>query len=464
MRIVHLFVSADERTRVGETLSDLDVDYAVTSDDADGHRALFQFPIPSDGVGDVLGRLHESGVPEETYTVVGDAEAALTPNVDELQNRYAQDFTPLSFFSLRAKARSLSRDQYSFVWMIFLSAVIATAGLLIDSPAVVVGSMVIAPFVGPILTTGVGAVTDDWRMAVDGLRLQLLGLAVSVGGSAVTAFFLKSLSLVPATLAPASIELVTLRLAPSAIAVLVGLAAGAAATFGITTEGPLSLIGVMIAAALIPAAGVVGIGIAWFTPVLALGTFLLLVVTVLAINVAMFVMLWVLDYWPNPGGLRRYLSGDRRRTLVVTLAAIALVVSVGVVTVATGQQVAYQRTVNQQVEEVLGQEQYSDLQATSVTVQYGYPAGLFTDRETVTVTISRTADRSYPLLPSEIQREIRATTGQNPVVRVRFVDYDQTGYSSASTASVSSVSSASSASSTSTSPTLAAGITSTAAT
>ncbi|WP_224336019.1 DUF389 domain-containing protein [Haloprofundus halobius] len=457
MRVIHLFVSADEREQVSETLSELDVDYAVTSDGGADSHAMYQFPIPADGVRDILARLHDSGVHEENYTVISDAEAALTPNVDKLQERYAQDFTPLSSFSLRAKARSLSRDTYSFVWMIFLSAVIATAGLLIDSPAVVVGAMVIAPFVGPILTTGVGATTEDWRMAIDGLWLQVLGIVVSVVGSAVTAYTFKSLALVPATLAPASIELITLRLAPSAVAVVVGLAAGAAATFGITTEGPLSLIGVMIAAALIPAAGVVGIGIAWATPVIAVGTLLLLAVTVLAINVAMFVTLWVMDYRPTRSGLADYVSGDRMNTLVVTVAAIALVVSVGVVTAATAQQVGYQRTVNEQVQEVLGQDRYSDLQATSVTVQYAYPVG-FTDRETVTVTVSRTADRSYPSLPSDLQQQIRAATDQNPVVRVRFVDYAQTNYSSSTSPANSSATASTS------SPTLVAGITSTAAT
>ena len=41
------------------------------------------------------------------------------------------------------------------------------------------------------------------------------------------------------------------------------IAAGSASAFGVTTKGPTSLIGVMIAAALIPAAGTVGIAVVW---------------------------------------------------------------------------------------------------------------------------------------------------------------------------------------------------------
>ncbi|QCJ48315.1 DUF389 domain-containing protein [Haloprofundus sp. MHR1] len=461
MRHVHIFVPAEERPAVEETLSELDVDYAVTSDGSGTEaKVLFQFPVPVDGVREVLEDLHDAGVEEGTYTVVGSAEAVLTPNVDRLQKRYAQDFTPLAEFELQSKAESLSRDDYSYVWMLFLSAIIATAGLLIDSPAIVVGSMVIAPIMGPILTATVGATTSNWEMCVAGVRQQVLGLGVAVVGATVTAFALKELSLVSSTLAPASIELVSLRLAPSSVAILVGVAAGAAATFGVTTKGPLSLIGVMVAAALIPAAGVTGIGVAWGAPLLVLGTLLLLAATVLAIDVAMIATLSFLGYRSSVDSLRGYLQNDAVNVPAVALAALVLFAGVGVVTVGTVQQVNYQRTVNQQVEEVLGQQRYSDLQATSVSVQYAYPVG-FAERETVTVTVTRTTDRSYSSLPSEIQREIRAETGQNPVVRVRFVDYSQTNYSSsASAVGVSSDSISDSASS----PTLAAGITSTAAT
>jgi uncharacterized membrane protein len=58
----------------------------------------------------------------------------------------------------------------------------------------------------------------------------------------------------------------------------------------------------MVAAALIPAAATVGIGIAWNLPVVAAGAALLLVSNFAAINVVAPVVLWLLGYLPTGWG------------------------------------------------------------------------------------------------------------------------------------------------------------------
>ena len=70
---------------------------------------------------------------------------------------------------------------------------------------------------------------------------------------------------------------------------------GAAGAFGISTDLPVSLIGVAVAAALIPAAAAVGIGLAWGYPAVAGGAFVLLV----AINLAGSLTLWYLGDRPD---------------------------------------------------------------------------------------------------------------------------------------------------------------------
>ncbi len=424
MRLVQVFVSDDELESVRSTLEERDVDYVTTSGSDDQvEHTLVQFPLPTDAVGDVLGALSEAGVDERAYTVVGSAESAMTPNMETLISRYASDYTPLASFELSSKARSLSRDTYSFVWMILLSAIIATAGLLIDSPAIVVGSMVIAPIVGPVLTASVGAAVGDWKMMTAGVKQQVIGLAVAIAGAAVTALFLKELYFVTPVIEPSSIELMTVRLAPSATAVLVGVAAAGAAAFGVTTKGPLSLIGVMIAAALIPAAAAVGIGIAWGSPVVALGTLLLLLVTIVVIDLVLFSSLWLLGYRSAPG-LRSVLRGGTGRTVGVVLAAVLLAAVVGVVFVGTAEQIAYQREVHREVSEVVSQPQYDELSVTGVSVEYAYPP-VFSQPETVTVTVNKPADQSTGSLSDELAAAIADRTGERPVVRVRYQNYEQ---------------------------------------
>lgn len=69
-----------------------------------------------------------------------------------------------------------------------VSAIVATAGLLPDSPAVVVGSTVIAPLIGPAMAASVGTVVNDPELALRGVKLQTLGGVVAIG--AATAFAL----------------------------------------------------------------------------------------------------------------------------------------------------------------------------------------------------------------------------------------------------------------------------------
>jgi uncharacterized hydrophobic protein (TIGR00341 family) len=426
VRLIHVLVTEDRRDAVLGALDAKNVDYTVLPAGDRGESEgdlLVEFPLPSDGVGDVMDALQEAGLEEGNYTIIGTAETASTPNMERLMDRYADDFDPLTRRELRSKARDMAHDRNSFVWMIFLSAIIATAGLLVDSPAVVVGSMVIAPFVGPVLTAGVGGVTGDREMLRDSIWLQGLGIVVAVVSSLAFGYLLKTFSLVPAGLEITALGQISSRVAPGLLTVAVGLAAGAASAFGLSTKGPTSLIGVMIAAALIPAAATTGIAVVWGYPLIAVGSLILLLISIIGINVAAFVTLWYLGYRPNGFDRKLWNPRDSTSPVAFALAVVVLLLVVGGVAAATYQQVTYERTVNQEVSSVLDDPQYANLTFVQTSMEYGFTGGFFTS-ETITVTISRTSDEEYPELPDRLQQRITAETGQSPNVRVHFVDYE----------------------------------------
>jgi uncharacterized hydrophobic protein (TIGR00341 family) len=422
VRLIHVLIPAERTGPILGALDEKQIDYAVIeTDERTSEEVLVEFPLPSDGVGDVMDALRDAGLEEDEYTVMGNAETASTPNMEMLQNRYADDFDPLTRKELRSKARDMAHDRNSFIWMILLSAIIATAGLLVDSAAVVVGSMVIAPFVGPVLTAAVGGVTGDREMLRDSIVLQAVGVAVALVSSLAFGYVLKTFAFVP-PLNITALGQISSRAAPGLMTIAVGLAAGAASAFGLSTKGPTSLIGVMIAAALIPAAGTVGIAVVWGYPVIAIGSLLLLLISIVGINVAAFVTLWYLDYRPN--GFDRELWNPRESTGTVTFAlgVLVLFVVVAGAGVATYQQITYERTVNQEVSSVLDNSEYANLTYVSTNTEYAFTDGWF-ESESVTVTVSRTSDKEYPELANRLQRRLTAATGQNPSVRVHFVDY-----------------------------------------
>jgi len=142
--------------------------------------------------------------------------------------------------------------------MTVISAVIATAGLLLNSPATVVGSMVIAPLIGPAMSAAVGTVVDDEEMFRRGVRMQVLGVAVAIAAATLFAFALRWLALVPPGLDPLDLAEVSERLAPNVLVLVVAIGAGLAGIISLMTGVSAALVGVMIAVALIPPAAAVG--------------------------------------------------------------------------------------------------------------------------------------------------------------------------------------------------------------
>ena len=423
MRLIQVRVPEDRLDGVTSTLDDEGIDYvrkrAWTGDE---EQWLVEFPVPNDAIGYVLDQLSEAGVDTNQYTTITGLETAMTEQSEALQERFANDFDPLARPELRSKARDMSHDTRSFLVMIFLSAVIAVAGLLVDSPAVIVGSMVIAPIVGPVLTAAVGAATGDREMLLNSVWIQAIGLAVAIVGAAAFSYVVQVTGFFPATLDVSTIEPIAVRVAPNFVTLAIGLAAGAAGAYGLTTKGPTSLIGVMIAAALIPAAATIGIAVVWGEYRIAVGALLLLLLTMVLINASAFVVLWSLEYRPDSEGW--LLPGERsRRWFLVVGTALVLVVSVGLVGAASYQQIDFERTVNTEVDRTFAGAAYEGTDPVAIRIQYT-GIGPFASPETITVLASRTTDGSGPpRVAGELERRITAATGREVDVRVRFVEY-----------------------------------------
>ena len=424
MRQLQVLVSDDDREVVAAVFEAENVDFVRQQAWIDGRRKWqFSAPVPSDAIGYLLGELKDSGVDDEQL-VISTLASAQTPHSELLQSRFASGFDPLTQPEIVSKARDMSQDPTSFLAMIFLSAVIAAAGLLIGSPAIVVGSMVIAPIVGPVLTATVGATVGDRQMLLDSLWLQTVGLVVAVGGAALFAAAVLVGGVTPSTLDITTLDLVGVRLSPGLLAAAVGLAAGAAGAFGLTTKGPTSLIGVMIAAALIPTAATSGLAVVWGEPLVAVGSLLQLVMTMILINLGSFVVLVAMGYRPEQSGWL-VASAPRRRKLAVVGTAVFLLVVAGTAGGATAQQVGLERTVTQEVDGLLSEPEYDDIESVTVDMEYaGMAPGIETEPPTVTVVAAYSGAGEPPTIAEELDGRIAAATGTDLFVRVEFIEYD----------------------------------------
>jgi len=152
------------------------------------------------------------------------------------------------------KLMQSSTPNFDFFYLIGLSVIMATLGLLLDSPAIVIGSMLIAPLLYPILGAGLGIVMSNDEVLSRSLVTLTKSLLIALFASMVTAIFFGDGVVTGEILA---------RIDPSLEYFLVAVVAGAAVSFAIAQpEWSETLPGIAISVALIPPLAVVGIGIA----------------------------------------------------------------------------------------------------------------------------------------------------------------------------------------------------------
>jgi len=172
----------------------------------------------------------------------------------------------------RITAESGWTARYAFMTM--MSAGIAVLGLLLSSPAVVIGAMLISPLMNPILGLGFSLALFDFGET----RRSLFAL---IAGAVIAVAFTALIVLASPLKAPTSEILARTR--PNLFDLLVALFAALAGTFAIIRGRGETIVGVAIATALMPPLAVVGFGLAtWNMPVLA-GSFALFITNLMTI-------------------------------------------------------------------------------------------------------------------------------------------------------------------------------------
>jgi len=166
-----------------------------------------------------------------------------------------------------------------FTVLLFLSSIITTYGVIGESIAIVIGAMIIAPLIRPIMATAAGLVMGDMKRAGFSFLVVVAGVAGVIG----VAWLLTEINVATVISFETNLQ-ITDRISPKLIDLYVALAAGAAGAFAMSRDDVAdSLPGVAIAVSLLPPLCVVGIGLAEGEWVAARGAMLLFLTNFLAI-------------------------------------------------------------------------------------------------------------------------------------------------------------------------------------
>jgi len=209
-----------------------------------------------------------------------------------------------------------SSPEPRFYFMVVISTLIAANGLVANSPAVIIGAMLVAPLMTPIFGIALAMVRSNGYLLARSLRAEIVGVAMSV----LLGFLF---GLIPLSIDPTTEMLA--RAHPNLLDLSVAVLAGLAGSYAMVDEriSP-SLPGVAIATAIVPPLANSGLCLALGAYAGAIGSFLLFLANFFSILLASSVIFFATSMH------RRFEMGTRKKILrkfwvaIVSFAVIAV--------------------------------------------------------------------------------------------------------------------------------------------
>jgi len=224
----------------------------------------------------------EAVIPRLEVEEKSDADEGIQPRQSEAKRIYREE--------LYEDINSVSTGGRTFILLVILSAFVAAIGLLRANVAIIIGAMVIAPLLGPNMGMVLAATLGDSELAKRSLKSNFTGIAISLSIAVAIGWFAKADITNPE---------ITSRLQVSYADFVLALASGAAGALSFTSGVPGSLIGVMVAVALLPPLMVFGILVGGGHFQTSLNALLLLVTNVVCVNISGVAMFLYQGVRPN---------------------------------------------------------------------------------------------------------------------------------------------------------------------
>jgi uncharacterized hydrophobic protein (TIGR00271 family) len=246
--------------------------------------------------------------------------------------------TNVDHVSVVAEVREQSRASGHYVFMTLMSAGIAVLGLLLSSPAVVIGAMLISPLMGPIMGIGFAIATFDSKALRRSALVLLLGIALAVA--------LCSLIVLLSPLKGITSEIAS-RTRPNLFDFLVALFSGLAGSYAMIRGRHGTIVGVAIATAIMPPLAVVGFGLATANATVLSGSALLFFTNLMTIAVTAAVLARLYGFAGNL---------SPRQTWVQATLVLAVLVALAIPLGLSLKQIAWEALASREAQAALSEE------------------------------------------------------------------------------------------------------------
>ncbi|MFN3819161.1 DUF389 domain-containing protein [Blastomonas sp.] len=281
-----------------------------------------------------------------------------------------------------------------YAFMILMSAGIAVLGLLLSSPAVVIGAMLISPLMGPIIGLGFGMAMIDGN--------EIRRTAVTLAGGVLLAVLFTALVVFFSPIKDITPEIAA-RTRPNLFDLLVALFSALAGAYAMIRGREGTIVGVAIATALMPPLATVGFGLATLNGPVFFGALLLFVTNLMTIAIAAAVMARLYGFGPK---LTSRQSGVQ--AAVITAAFLALAIPLGY----SLSQIAWEARAQRQTRDMLANEFPRQAKIDQLDIDFS------SDPLTIRATIltpefrAQAAARSEALLAEALGRPVKLSLDQ----------------------------------------------------
>ena len=227
--------------------------------------------------------------------------------------------TRISREELYADIVDSTRLTHVYMAMVALSTLVAAIGLTTDNIAVIIGAMVIAPFLGPNVALALSTCLADYKLGKNGLKTLLAGVATAFALSMAIGFLFD--------VDPSSGEVAS-RTRASMSDIVLAMASGAAGVLAFTTGVSATLIGVMVAVALLPPLTVSGLLLGGGHYHHSFFAFLLFMTNIICINLSGIITFLLRGISPRTWWEAEKAKKSKRKALITWSVTLCLLIAV----------------------------------------------------------------------------------------------------------------------------------------
>jgi uncharacterized hydrophobic protein (TIGR00341 family) len=288
LRLIELYLPTKENIDwLKEKLSEYPI-HGLWSERVSEHQNHIQILISSENSGTILDLLENTFSNVDGFRIILLPVEATVPKIEEKkqesENNSKQNKNEdkiigrgISRQELYTRISTNSKLSGFFVFLVIVSSIVASIGILKDNVAVIIGAMVIAPLLGPNVALALATTLGDLDLLKNSIKSNIAGSLIALIFSIIVGILFNVNPKIPELFSRTQVGMGDVVLA---------LASGSAGALSFTMGLPSALIGVMVAVALLPPLVTFGmlLGSGHYDP--ALGALLLLSVNIICVNLA----------------------------------------------------------------------------------------------------------------------------------------------------------------------------------